>query len=112
MNSMASNDEIKCYLFGLVVVLPVAQLRPRKPPNEAAHREASYSYRVKYMRCEVGKNKYLLLLILTYSAKTDANFMCNSLTLSLYVRKKIDNYQSEAEDRRWWIRGANISVKS
>lgn len=93
---MKYNNEINCYLFGLLVVLPVAQRRPRKTPNEAAHREASYSYRIKYMRCEVGKNKYLLLLLLTYLPKTDANFICSSLTLSLYI----DNYQSEAEDRR------------
>lgn len=50
MNSMKSNDEINCYLAGLIVVLPVAQRRPRKDPLEAAHREATFSYCVKYIK--------------------------------------------------------------
>lgn len=38
----------------------------------------------------------LNVLLLTFSAKTDANFIRSSLTLSVYMREKIDNYQSEA----------------
>lgn len=49
MNKMASNDDINSYLSGLITIMPIQRRRPRKNQLEASHRDATFSYRVRYI---------------------------------------------------------------
>ncbi|XP_063223337.1 uncharacterized protein LOC134531565 [Bacillus rossius redtenbacheri] len=53
MNSMHSTDEINICLAGLITILPVKQRRPRQPEEVANLRDATFSYRLRYL--EEGK---------------------------------------------------------
>lgn len=52
MNQMNSNDEINSYLSGLVIILPVQRRRPRNREEDASFRDATFSYRVRFLKYE------------------------------------------------------------